>query len=253
MIQPDPKLPWPIDYADGVLPIAADESCKLKAYKCIAGKWTCGFGETEGVGPNTVWTQDYADQRFCDSLTERAQAVKAACSVEPTAHQLSALVSLAYNIGMEALAKSTVLRAHNRGDHLAASRAFSLFDKFRNPATGKLEVSHGLAARRAREAALYLKPAENGYPMPQAVAPQSAVAASPIAQGGAATVGAGVLATLGAAGDQLGTVSTTVKSAKDFATDTLGIPADWFLPGLLVAVGAYVLWHRAQQRLQGWA
>lgn len=252
-LRPDPSLPWPIDYEAGVLEIAESEGCRLKAYRCVAGKWTCGWGETEGVGPSTVWSQDYADQRFCDSLTERTQAVQALCTLEPTGYQLAALVSLSYNIGLQGLRTSTVLRCHNRGDHLAASRAFGLWNKYCDPQTGQLLVSAGLTARRAREAALYLRPAEDGHAMPQAVAAESALGASPIAQSGAITAGAGALGLVSQAGDQLGIVSSTVRTARDFTVDTLGIPADWFLPGLLLAVGGLVLWQRAKQRGQGWA
>lgn len=251
--KPDPLLPWPIDYEAGVLEIAASEGCRLKAYRCPAGKWTCGWGETDGVGPTTVWTQAYADQRLCDSLQTWTAAVRDMCTVEPTAYQLAALVSLAYNIGLEGLRKSTALRCHNRGDFLAASRAFGLWNKHRDPATGQLVESAGLTARRARESALYLRPAELGEPMPQAVAAESTLAGSPIAQGGAATAGAGLVGLITAAGDQLGAVTPTIQTAKAFATDTLGIPPDWFLPGLLLAVGALVLWQRAKQRGQGWA
>lgn len=252
--RPNAGLPWPIGYDTGVVPIAQDEGCRLKAYRCIAGRWTCGWGETDGVGPNTQWTQDYADERFCESLTERTGKVRDLCQVEPTRHQLSALVSLSYNIGIEGLAGSTVLRAHNRGDHAAAARAFALWNKFRNPATGRLEVSNGLTARRAREAALYLR--EDDAPqlaMPQAVAGESSLTTSPIAQGGAVTAGAGVLTVVSQAGDQLGTVGASVKAAKAFATETLGLPSDWFLPALLFGVGALILWHRSKQRGQGWA
>lgn len=249
---PDPSLAWPLDF-DAVTEIAESEGCRLKAYRCPAGVWTCGWGETDGVGPNTVWTQAYADQRLCDSLGERVGAVLDLCKVEPTRKQLGALVSLSYNIGVGALAKSTVLKAHNRGDYLAAARAFALWNKYRNPRTGKLEVSNGLTARRAREAAMYLQPAERTETMPQAVAQESNLSASPIAQGGAVTVGAGVLATLAQAGDQLGAVSGTVKALKAFALETLGLPAEWFLPALLVGIGGLILWQRAKQRGQGWA
>lgn len=252
-IRPNPALPWPIDYDDGVVPIGDDEGCRLKAYRCIAGRWTCGWGETDGVTPSTVWTQEYADQRFCDSLTERANQVRDLCKIEPTSNQLSALVSLSYNIGMAGLASSTVMKCHNRGDFTAASRAFSLWNKFKNPKTGKLEVSSGLTARRARESALYLRADIAEHSMPQAVAAESSLSSSPIAQSGAVTAGAGVVTLVSQAGDQVGTVSSTVKTAKEFATDTLGLPAEWFLPLLLVLVGGVIVWQRSKQRGQGWA
>lgn len=249
-IKPDPALPWPIDYADGVLAIARDEGCRLAAYKCPAGKWTAGWGETDGVTATTRWTQAYADQRFCDSLTERANAVLEVCTVEPTPNQLAALVSFAYNYG--AWRNSTALKAHNRGDALACANGLQLVDKFRNPRTGQLEVSPGLRRRRAAEAALYLRPTEGAdHQMPQAVAPEPKMATSPTVQTASVGVTAGALGLLSQAGDTLAPVTAGVATAKTFWSDTLGLAAEWFLPALVVIVCGTVLWRRYGQRLQG--
>lgn len=252
---PDPSLAWPIAMA-GVALIAEREGCRLRAYRCPAGVWTCGWGETDGVGPNTVWTQAYADQRFCDSLTERTEAVRAACTVEPTPHQLAALVSLAYNIGAAGFRKSTVLRQHNAGNTAAAARAFSLWNKARNPSTGKLEELSGLTARRAAEAALYLQPHHDDQPaaMPQSVEAESKPAAGPIAASGAtvATTG-GLIAALGPLGDQIAAVKGALAAAKGLIVDTLGVPADWVLPLLLIGAGIVIVRYRLRQRAEGWA
>lgn len=249
---PDPSLPWPI-CREGVALIAEREGCRLKAYRCLAGKWTCGWGETEGVGPRTVWTQEYADQRLCDSMSERAAAVAVLCKIEPTENQFAALVSLSYNIGIGALAKSTVLRQHNAGNHDAAARAFALWNKYRNPKTGRLEVSDGLTARRMAEAALYLKPdSQEPQAMPQAVAAESKMAASPIAQGGAVTAGAGVVTALSAASDQIGLVGSVLDQLRAIA-DGLHIQPNVLLGAALLAAGAAIVYWRYRQRKEGWA
>lgn len=252
VLLPDQSLAWPICW-EGVALIAQAESCRLKAYRCPAGIWTCGWGETEGVTPTTVWTQPLADQRFCDSLAERVEQVLALCTQHPSSNQLAALVSLSYNIGVKGLAGSSVLKAHNRSDWQAASRAFGLWNKAR--VNGVLTVLPGLTTRRAKEAALYLSPEpdEAPQPMPQAVATESRVTASPIALGGAVTTGAGALTLIGEAGGQVSAVKATVTTAKELATDTLGIPAGAFLPLVLVGVGAVIIWQRNKQRAQGWA
>lgn len=251
---PDPSLPWPIDYQAGVVPIATDEQgpgggCALAAYLCPAGKWTCGWGETDGVTPSTRWTEAYADQRLCDGLTERVNLVKAACTIEPTPNQLAALVSFAYNYG--AWRSSSALKAHNRGDAQACANAMHLVDEFTDPVTKKRVVSRGLQARRAREAALYLKPTEGAHAMPQEVAPEPHIAASPTVQTSTAAAGVGVLALVSQAGDAIGPVNSTVTAVKGFAVDTLGIPKDYFLPALLIVIGLVVLWRRFGQRAQG--
>jgi lysozyme len=44
------------------------EGCQLKAYRCPAGIWTCGWGQTGAdIKKNTVWTQGYADYRLSQS------------------------------------------------------------------------------------------------------------------------------------------------------------------------------------------
>lgn len=229
--------------------IAEREGCRLRAYRCPAGVWTCGWGETEGVMPDTAWTQEEADGRFCQSLTRYAAQVLAMCTEHPAPNQLGALTSLAYNIGPAALAKSTVLAAHNRGDWQSAARAFSLWDKAR--VNGVLTVLPGLTARRAAEAALYLAPEPDApvEPMPQAVQPESTIAASPIAQGGAATFGTAA-AWIAA---QLDDLQPLVDKGKHLLVDTLGVPAHW-LPWLVVGIaGAMIVRHRLKQRAQGWA
>lgn len=254
---PDPNLPWPIAMA-GVYEIAQSEGLRLKAYRCFAGKWTCGWGETDGVGPTTRWTKEYADGRFCDSLAERAEAVQAMCTRAPTENELSAMVSLSYNIGVEGFRKSTVLRQHNAGNGQASARAFALWNKARNPNTGQLEVVPGLTARRAREAALYLTPDDPDLPvaMPQAVEPESSLVRSPINGGAAAAVGLGATTGAGVVVDQLQQASGVVASLKDAAhqlADFVGVPPAALLALALIVIGLAVMRQRARQRSEGWA
>lgn len=248
---PDPNLPWPV-CLEAVALIAEKEGCRLRAYKCPAGVWTCGWGETEGVTPGLVWTQREADERLCTSLAKRVAQMQTVLTEHAEPNQLGALLSLQYNIGQAAFAKSTVLKAHNAGDSRAAARAFSLWDKAK--VNGVLTVLAGLTARRAAEAALYLKPEPGGpvEPMVQAVASESPISASPIAQSGAVTVGAGAFSIVAAAGDQLGVVGTVTKQAKEIAVGTLGVPSEWFLPVLMMVVGSVVVWYRLKQRKGGW-
>lgn len=248
---PDRNLPWPIEWS-GVELIAGAEDCVLKAYLCPAKRWTCGWGETDGVTPNTAWTQEFADQRFCDSLNERVDQVLALCTVQPTPNQLSALVSLSYNIGigeedkpkLGGLMHSSVLKAHNRGDYAAAARAFLLYNKA-HVGGGPLVTVHGLDIRRHAEAAMYLRPNDDAprTPLPQAVAPEPAVApqAAPAA-----------LATLGAAATAAGQANDQIAQVKTLVLNTLGVPEAWFLPGLVLGVGGYLIYRHYAMRRQGW-
>jgi lysozyme len=247
---PDPGLPWPIPMA-AVLLVAEAESCRLRSYKCPAGVWTCGWGATEGVEPGMQWSQEQADKRLCADLTKRTSAVEALLTEHADPNQLGALVSLAYNIGTGALAKSTVLKAHNRGDAQAASRAFGLWNKA--TVGGKLTVLAGLTARRAAEAALYLKPEPDAPAerMPQAVQAESNLAKSQIAQGGAATAGVGIL--MSDLPAQITPIKAALDSVRSVLVDTLGIPTQWLVPAVLVAAGVAIVVYRARQRKEGWA
>lgn len=234
---PDPSLPWPISYA-AVCEIARSEGCRLVAYRDIVGVVTNGWGETRGVKMGDVWTQEYADQRFLESLIEFADGVRAMLTRDASNNELGAMVSLAYNIGLGGFNKSTVLRQHNAGDFQAAARAFGLWNK----AGG--QVIKGLTARRAREAAMYLTPDDGveSMPMPQEVEPESSLSGSPIAQSGVISILGGV----GAA------VAAVVDPVRDMA-DKLNIDPLLVLGAVAVIVGLVVFEQRKKQRTEGWA
>lgn len=254
---PDPNLPWPIAMV-AVAEIAHSEGLRLKAYRCPAGVWTIGWGETDGVRPGDTCTKEQADRWLCDDITDRAKAVRRMCAVEPSENELGAMVSLAYNIGLEGLRKSTAMRQHNAGNRQAAARSFGLWNKARNPRTGQLEVLDGLTARRAREAALYLTPddAADLGTMPQAVEAESSLARSPISAGGATAVGLGGVTAVTQVADQVQEASgvlATVKGAALQVADFVGIPPGVLLALGLIAIGFLVMQQRSKQRREGWA
>lgn len=246
---PNPALDWPIDY-DAVLLIAESEGCKLKSYLCPAGVWTIGWGHTQNVRPGMTCTQDEADLWLLEDVEDAARAVDFYATADVNANELGAMVSLTFNIGINAFKTSTVLKQHNRGNKLAASRAFGLWNKITDPRTKKKVESVGLTSRRAKEAALYLEPVfdeiEHLPPtaagVPQRVLGESAMTSSPIAQTGAVSVAGGLVAT----------VSAFVQPIRDFA-DTMGVDPVVVLGGLAVAVGVIVLVQRLRQRREGWA
>ena len=126
------------------------EGCRLKAYKCPAGKWTIGWGETKGVRQGMEWTQEYADDVLARRVTEFANGVLQACPVlKKYPMRLAACISMAYNIGLEAFARSSVRRNTNNEAWTTAANSFLLWNK----ADGK--VMAGLVRRRSAEKNLY--------------------------------------------------------------------------------------------------
>ncbi|MGL4566902.1 MAG: lysozyme [Fusobacteriaceae bacterium] len=125
------------------------EGCRLVAYKCPAGVWTCGFGTTLGVTPGMVITQRQAEKLLENDLIKFEVAVESLVEVLLTQEQFDSLVSFAYNVGNSALKKSTLLQKLNKGDYKGASEEFLRWNK----AAGK--VLPGLVKRRLAEQKLF--------------------------------------------------------------------------------------------------
>jgi len=137
--------------AHGLKLVKDFEGLKLKAYRCPAGIATIGYGST---GPHVrmgmTISEAEAERLLRKDVARFEAGVRAAVSSVPTTrNQFSAMVSLAFNIGLAAFQRSTVLKRHLAGNHLGAARAFGLWNK----ANGT--VLPGLTRRRAAEAELY--------------------------------------------------------------------------------------------------
>lgn len=197
---------------EGYLTEQEDGSCR--AYLCPAGKWTCGWGCTEGVTSNTHWTRDEATAALAREMSKHEANVLKLAKVPLTQGQFDALVSLCYNIGPGALGKSTLLKRLNGGDAARAATHFADFKYARaRGAAAKLYkvpdgtpvVMAGLVKRRAKEAELFLSDTPTpDAGMPQAVEPETtklrvgealAKVGLPVAAGG------GTVATVPAAPD----------------------------------------------------
>lgn len=126
------------------------EGFEAKAYKCPAGVWTIGYGHTLNVRPNDVITEPQALALLEEELQDYAAKV---AKIVPVANQnqFDALVSFAYNLGVNALGTSTLLKKHIVGDYEGAQAEFMKWTK----ANGK--VLAGLVKRRNHESALYGK------------------------------------------------------------------------------------------------
>jgi lysozyme len=135
------------------------EGCKLHAYPdpATGGKpFTIGYGATgEGIGPDTVWTQAQADGDLQRRVEALGEAIEGLAGVPLNAMQLGALVSLAYNIGLGAFGKSTLLRKLKAMDYAGAEEQFLVW----NQAAGK--VMQGLVNRRNAERSMFLSQEPN--------------------------------------------------------------------------------------------
>lgn len=130
--------------------VAQFEGKRNDPYRDIVGVWTVCYGETR------VAMRRYSDAQcqdmLADGLADFAQPVLAR-NPELKGHdpQLAAAVSLAYNIGPKAYARSSVARLFSAGQWRAACDAFL---KWRF--AGGREV-RGLKLRREQERAICLR------------------------------------------------------------------------------------------------
>lgn len=116
--------------------LIAREGRRLKAYRDSVGVWTIGVGHTSAAGPPTVRAGLAVTPSECDAIFSRdvgrfVRAVREALPEgEPLPqHAFDALVSLAFNIGVPAFLRSSVLRRLRAGDRDGAAEAILMWDR----------------------------------------------------------------------------------------------------------------------------
>lgn len=141
----------------GMTLIKEAEGCKLKAYLCPAGVLTIGYGHTgKDVVEGLVITEEQAEKLLKKDLEKFEKAVEKYVEVEINQNHFDALVSLAFNIGTGAFAKSTLLKKLNAGDYAGAAEQFLVWNKA--TVDGVKKELEGLKKRRQKERALFLDP-----------------------------------------------------------------------------------------------
>ena len=138
--------------------IAQFEGLRLKAYKDTGGIWTIGYGSTKDpytgkpVKEGDIISRETALDLLNKDKGQRQVAIRKLLKVPVTANQLSALTSLAYNIGLGAFQRSTLLRLLNQKAAIQqVADQFLRWNKVNN-----VEVK-GLTNRRILERELFLK------------------------------------------------------------------------------------------------
>ena len=140
----------------GIKLIQDFEGCELTAYKCPAGKWTIGYGNTfyqDGtpVKEGDKITQMNANKLLLDLLPKFEliviRSLKAPLTI--TQNQFDALVSYTWNTG----GSETLFKLINNHSSLAAIRNW--FETKYITDNGKVES--GLIKRRKAEADLFCK------------------------------------------------------------------------------------------------
>jgi lysozyme len=141
----------------GIELIKEFEGLRLRAYLCPANVPTIGYGTT--VYPNgrkvqmgEQITAEQAEEYLRSDLRAFERNAESMLRVSVNENQFAALVSFSYNVGSEALRRSTMLRFINDNRFADAAGEFARW----NMAAGKPLA--GLTRRRAAERELFLKP-----------------------------------------------------------------------------------------------
>lgn len=134
------------------------EGLELTSYPDTGNVWTIGYGSTINKDTGQAIKQGdkidiaTAERWLKQDIAEREKYIKPLIKVPITENQKAAIISLAYNIGTGAFAKSTLLRLLNQGvDKKLVADQFLKWNKVKG-----FEVK-GLTNRRKLEKDLFLK------------------------------------------------------------------------------------------------
>lgn len=126
-------------------------------YKDIRGKWTIGWGHTEGVtGETAPVTESEAKDLLASDLKPVERCLNNSLSGQIAQCEYTALCSFTFNEGIGNFLQSTLLKKFNAGDKQGASKEFERWVYFTDPDTGNKIVSAGLQKRRALEKQMFL-------------------------------------------------------------------------------------------------
>lgn len=129
--------------------IKRHEGLRLEAYRCPAAVWTIGYGHTKGVYKGMRISKDEAEM-FLRQDVELVELQVVNTVGKLSDCKIAALVSFAYNVGIDAFRKSTLCRKVKANSDDASIRAE--FGRWVFAGGKKLQ---GLVKRRAEEAEMY--------------------------------------------------------------------------------------------------
>lgn len=230
--------------AEGLALVKEFEGLRLKAYKCPAAVWTIGYGHTSAAGspevsPGLEITKDEAEEILKRDMVQYEAGVEKLVKVELEQCQFDALVDFAYNAGVGALAKSTLLKKVNAEKFDEVPAEFMKWTK------GGGKELPGLVRRRRAEVKLWRGldtekpiPVEEARAEPDAPAPKKSIIQSKEANGAVIAGGAGAIA-----------VAQEVMPIVREGGDLLSAMSGTALVCLVIVAAAGAVWYFRKQRL----
>lgn len=139
----------------GLRIIKESEGLRLEAYN-VGGQWLIGYGHTRTARAGMKISEAEADRLLREDVEGAEESVRAVVTAPLNENQFSAMVSLAYNLGIGGFKKTTVFERINKGDYQGAADGFLNHDRARVDRQLK-PIAH-LTERRQKERALFLTP-----------------------------------------------------------------------------------------------
>lgn len=135
--------------------IKKHEGLKLSRYPDVAGLPTIGYGHKllPGETFHTI-TLEKAEELLQADIAKTTRAILPSITRPITDNQKAALVSFAFNVGVTAFKKSTLLRKINAGDMTGAAAEFDRWNKAK--INGQLQAVAGLTNRRTDEKNIFI-------------------------------------------------------------------------------------------------
>lgn len=132
--------------ASALVGIAQWESYRGEAYTPVKGDVpTIGFGSTDGVRLGDKTTPERALVRLLADANSHSEGIKRCISAPLYQHEFDAYSSLAFNIGVSAFCRSTLVLKLNAGDYAGACAEIRRWDRFKGRRLA------GLTKRRTAE------------------------------------------------------------------------------------------------------
>lgn len=143
----------------GIDLVKAFEGFRADAYLCPAGVWTIGYGSTKGVKKGQTISLADAETLIATELQEHWEQAASSVKVALNQHQVDAVASFVFNLGVGAFRGSTLLRYINEGRSNAEIEEQIRRWRYASVKGVRTELA-GLVTRRNAEAALWSAPAD---------------------------------------------------------------------------------------------
>ena len=99
----------------GIKLIKHFEGLRLETYNCSAGYPTIGWGHRQSSPKKIKITKERAEELFKEDIKRFEAGVEDLITITTSQNEFSAILCFAFNVGLQNLKTSTLLKMHNNG------------------------------------------------------------------------------------------------------------------------------------------